>query len=117
MNRLADVVTYNCRANPGSMRGSNRIEFRRHRTWKAVAPNKITQRAKYADGPIPLNSLLQMPCSPLLRDYKINPIGARGASWFTKSLERMSWVILTTNIEDSPRQPLTIFGRWPRMRP
>ena len=53
MNRLSDVVTDNNRADPGLMRGDRRSEFRRHRTWKAITPNKITQWAKNADGPIP----------------------------------------------------------------
>jgi hypothetical protein len=53
MNRLPDVVGDNGRADPGSMGGGDRIEFRRYRTWKAITPNKITQWAKNANGPIP----------------------------------------------------------------
>ena len=67
MNRFSDVVTDNNGADPGSMRGDDWSEFRRHRTWKAITPNKITQWAKDAYGPIPRELIIANALLPALK--------------------------------------------------
>jgi len=67
MNRLPDVVAHNSRADSGSFGGSDRIEFRRRRTWEAVTPDKITQWAKYSYGPIPRDLIIANALLPALK--------------------------------------------------